>query len=87
MSNLRNVCVTLSLRPRVTCQIYRVHTAPGKQGKWPKKTPCQGKQMEFGNLAKTQGIWFSQDVNSLILKIKDILTFAEKISFFFFKAG
>ena len=35
---------------------------------------------EFGNLAKTQGIWFAQVVKSLILKVKDILKFAAKIA-------
>ena len=42
------------------------------------KIPCQGKHREFGNLAKTQGIWIAQLVNSLILK--DILVFAVNIS-------
>ena len=38
----------------------------GKQGKWTKKkNPCQGKNREFGNFAKTQGILFAQVVNSL----------------------
>ena len=37
-----------------------------------KKNPCQRKHREFGNFAKTQGIWFAQVVNSLILKVKDI---------------
>ena len=45
----------------------RVPTAQGKQGKWQNKKSCQGKHREFGNLAKTQGIWFAQIVNSLIL--------------------
>ena len=53
----------------------RVPTAQGKQGKWPQKNPCHGKHREFGNLAKTQGIWFAQVVNSLILKIKYISNF------------
>ena len=35
----------------------------GKQGKWSKKNPCQGKHGEFGNFAKTQGIRFAQVVN------------------------
>ena len=43
----------------------RVPTPQGKQGKLPKKNPCQGKHREFGNFAKTQGIWFAQVVNSL----------------------
>ena len=37
-----------------------------------KKNPCQEKHREFGNFAKTPGIWFAQVVNSLILKVKDI---------------
>ena len=32
------------------------------------------------NTWKTHGIWFAQVVNSLILKVKDILKFAAKIS-------
>ena len=38
--------------------------------------------MEFGNFAKTEGIWFAQVVYSLILKVKDISIFAAKISIF-----
>ena len=34
---------------------------------------------------KTQGIWFAQVVNSLILNVKHISTFAGKISNLFFK--
>ena len=47
--------------------------------------PCQGKDREFGNFAKTQEILFAQVVNSLILdsKVKDIAIFAVKISIFF----
>ena len=56
--------------------------ATGKTGKMAKKNPCQGKHREFGNLAKTQGIWFAQVVNSLIPKVKDISVFAAKISIF-----
>ena len=52
----------------------------GKTGKMAKKVPCQGKHREFGNFAKTQGIWFALVVNSLILKVKDISKFAAKIS-------
>ena len=59
-------------------------TAQRKQGKWPQKNACQGKYREFGNYAKTQGIWFAQVVNSLILKLKDIAMFAAKISKTFF---
>ena len=59
--------------------------ATGKTGKMAKKNPCQGKHREFGNFAKTQGIWFAQVVNSLILKVKDVLIFAA--NFFFGGAG
>ena len=55
-----------------------------------KKNHCQGKDREFGNVAKTQGkqgIWFAQVVNSLILKLKDISVFSVKISHFFGGAG
>ena len=45
----------------------RVPTAQGKQGKWQQQKSLSG---------KTQGIWFAQVVNSLILKVKDILIFA-----------
>ena len=44
-----------------------------------KQIPCEGKHREFGNFAKTQGIWFAQVVNSLILKLKYISIFAAKI--------
>ena len=43
---------------------------------------CQGKNREFGNFAKTQGILFARVVNSLIQKVKDISIFAVKISMF-----
>ena len=50
--------------------------------------PCQGKHRESGHFAKTQGIWFVQFVNFLILNVKDISIFAAKwfpkISIFFF---
>ena len=49
----------------------------GKAGKMTKLLPCQG-----GNLAKTQGIWFAQVVNSLFLKLIDISIFAAKFSIF-----
>ena len=48
----------------------------GKTGK------MEGKKSLSG---KTQGIWFAQLVNSLILKVKDILVFASKISKFCLK--
>ena len=55
----------------------------GKTGKMAKEIPRQGKHREFGNIAKTRGIWFAQVVNSLILKVKYISIFAAKISIFF----
>ena len=63
----------------------RVPTAHGKQGKWPKKIHFQGKHGEFENFVKTQGIWFSQVVNSLILKVKHISIFSAKIPKFLSK--
>ena len=45
------------------------------------------KHREFGNFARTQGIWFAQVVNSLILKGKDVSIFAAKISPKIFEAG
>ena len=59
-----------------TC--IRVSNAQGNQGKWQKKI-CQGKHKEFENVAKTQGIWFAQVVNSLIVKVKDIAIFVAKV--------
>ena len=56
------------------------------------KVPCQGKHKEFGNLVKTQGkhrefcqtqgIFFVQVVNALIIKVKEIAIFAAKNYFF-----
>ena len=54
-----------------TCLNQGTH-CPGKTGKMVPKNPCQGTRREFGNFAKTQGIWFAQVVNSLILKVKEI---------------
>ena len=51
----------------------------GKTGKMANKNPCQGNHKEFENVAKTQGIWFAQVVNFLILKVGDISIFAAKI--------
>ena len=50
----------------------------GKTGKMAKKNPCQGRHREFGNFVQTQGILFSQVVNVLILKVKDIAIVAAK---------
>ena len=58
--------------------MYRVPTAQGKQGKWTNKFSIR-ENTEFGNFAKTHRIWFAQVVNFLILKVKDISTFAAKI--------
>ena len=74
----KNVLILVSQK-----YIYRVPTAHRKQGKWAKKIPCQEKHREFRNFAKTQGIWFAQVVNYLILRVKDIPIFAVKISIFF----
>ena len=52
-------------------------------GKITKKIPVR----EFGNLAKTQGILFAQVVNSLILKVKNIVLFATRFLSFFLEAG
>ena len=61
----------------------RVPNAQGKQGKWPKKFLVRentGIWKFCQNTEKTQGIWFAQVVNSLILKIKDVSIFALEIS-------
>ena len=50
-----------------------------------KEIPGQGKHREYRNLAKTQGIWFTQLLNFLILNVKDISIFAVKISKFCLK--
>ena len=78
----------------------RVPTEQGKQRKWPKKNPCQGKHKEFGeqkfktrgkhrefdfNTGKTQGILLAQVVNVMIIKVKDIAIVAAKKSIFFQK--
>ena len=61
-------------------------TAQGKQGNREngQKKSLSGKTQGIWkvcqNTGKTQGIWFAQVVNSLILKVKDILIFAMKIS-------
>ena len=44
-----------------------------------KINPGQVKHSGFGHFAKTQGIWFAQVVNSLILQVKDISIFAANI--------
>ena len=49
---------------------YPLHRENRENGQ--KKISCQGKHREFGNFVKTQGMWFAQVVNSLILNVKDI---------------
>ena len=58
--------------PQNIVTIFRssVTHCTGKTGRMVKKNPCQGKHREFANFAKTQGIWFAQVVNYLILNIK-----------------
>ena len=63
---------------------YPTHCT-GKTGEMAKNIPCQGKHREFGNFTKTQGMWFAQVVNSLILKVKNNSLFALKISKFLLK--
>ena len=62
--------------------ICRIPTAQGKQGKWGEKIPVRENTGNLEILPKTQGTWFAQVVNSLILKIKNISVFAAKISIF-----
>ena len=61
----------------------------GKTGKMAKTKSLSGKTQGIWkfcqNTGKTQGIWFAQVVNSLILKVKDILKFAVKITKIFLK--
>ena len=59
--------------------IYQGPHCTGKTGKMDQQIPYQGKHREFGNFAKTQGIWFAQVVNSHILEVKDISNFAAEI--------
>ena len=65
-------CVMTETWIAVVHTFGRVPTAQGKQGKCPKRIPCQGKHREFEKVAKTQGILFAQVVFSMILKVKDI---------------
>ena len=52
---------------------YPLHRENRGNGK--KKIPVGE---NIGNLAKTQGMWFAQVLNSLVLKVKDISIFAAK---------
>ena len=62
----------VSLGPGAACYLWYIQGThcTGKTGKMASKIPCQGKHREFGNFAKTQGIWFAQVVKSLILNYK-----------------
>ena len=60
--------MTLILPPLCFLQQYRVPTAQGNR------------QNGQGHFAKMQKIWFTQVVNYLILRVKDISIFAAKIS-------
>ena len=57
---------------------FRVPTKQGKQGKWPQKKSLSGKTHGICKFCQTQGFFFAQVVNSLILKAKDIFVFAAK---------
>ena len=59
--------------------MYQGTHCKGKTGEMAKQNLCQGKHREFGNVAKTQGIWFAQVVNSLIIKVKGVSIIAVKI--------
>ena len=70
-----------------TVTIFQGTQCTGKTGitwKMAKKNPCQKKTQGIWNFAKTtgktQGIWFAQVVNPLILNVKDIAKFATKSS-------
>ena len=71
--------------------LYRVPTAQGKQGKWPKKFPARENTGNLEILSKHRkfcqntGIFFAQVVNALILNLKYIVIFAT--IFFFPESG
>ena len=58
----------------------------GKTGEMAKRNSLSGKTQGIWKFCQhtwnTQGIWFAHVINSLILKVKDILIFAAKISTF-----
>ena len=62
----------------IVIAVHPLHRENRENGQ-KKKNPCQGKHRKFGNYSKTQGIWFAQVINSLILNVKDISLFAAKI--------
>ena len=85
------------LSSRLLHSEFRVPTAQGKQGKWPKKFPVRentgnleilSKNKEnkgnFVNTGKTQGILLPQVVNVLILKVKDIVIVGAKKCIIYF---
>ena len=73
--------VNLDIKDSLSCTLYRVPMAQGKQGKWPKKSLS----------GKTQGIWeFCQNTGNFVSssckcsdsKSKEIAIFAAKNSIF-----
>ena len=73
---------------KISTFTVRVPTAQGKQGKqgkWPKKFPVRENtgNLEFcqntGNFVKTQGFFFAQVVNALILKVKKLNRSAKSV--------
>ena len=58
---------------------YPLHRENRENG--PKKS-LSGKTQGISEFGKTQGIWFAKVINSLILKVKDILIIAAKIPSF-----
>ena len=58
---------------------YPLHRENWKTGKKICVRETQGIRKCCQNTGKTQGIWFAQLVNSLILKVKYITIFAAKI--------
>ena len=73
--------------PSLSLHKFKVHLAksPLHRENWEngKKKFRQGKHKEFGNFVKTRGISFTQVVNSLMLKVKNIAIFAVQSSRFF----
>ena len=85
-STVSTVCTTCCVRADTHRPLYyRVPAQHRENRENGPKNPCQGKGREFGNFAKAQGILFAQDVNSLILKVKDIAIFAAKNFHFLYK--
>ena len=72
----------IMVRQTLSYPLHRENKENGQQKSLSGKT--QGIWKFCKNTGKTQGNWCAQFGNSLILKIKDILIFAAKISNFFF---